>query len=393
MSIYDRRYETMPGPELEQVRLERLQALVARLRRNVRRYREKLADIRVESLADLERLPLTTPEDLLDGFPYGMFAFPLREIIRLHSTLGPEGKPLVVGHTRNDLAQWARLVARQLAAAGVTPNDVIQVSTARSIDAAASGFVLGAELLEASVIAEDPLHIDHQFEILRNYRPTFLITTPGTALELMRTMEKRRMDPQSLQLRALLLSRPVSPELREQLSAGLFTTVRRNFGVDEVLNPGLCLECEAGRLHVHEDHFLVEICEGELVVTTLTREALPLLRYRTRHAATLRREKCPCGRTSLTLEPGARLDQRHRVLETEFYERQVAEVLEQTRAAGHGFRLDISDRRLVIVIEMSERLFANTISTPGEPPRDIESEVLSRLGIEAEVQFVQPAPK
>lgn len=390
MNVFDRRNETMSAAELEQVQLERLQALVARLRRNVRRYREKLADVRVESLADLERLPITTPEDLVESFPYGMFAFPLREIIRLYSTLGPEGKPLVIGHTRNDLAQWGRLAARQLVAAGVTANDVLQVSLGRAADARAAGYVLGAELLEASVIAEDPIHMDYQLEVLKNYRPTFLITTPAQALELTRTLEKQRLDPQSLQLRAVILSRPVSGELREQLAKGLFSTVRCNFGVAELLDPGLTLECEAGRLHLQEDQFLPEIRDGELVVTALGREALPLLRYRTRVSASLRREKCPCGRTGAILEPGARSDRRYQVNETEFYECQVAGVLEQTRAAGHAFRLEATERRLIVMVAMSEHLFAATLSSPAESKREIESEILARLGIESEVQFVQP---
>ena len=380
----------MPGAELEQMQLERLQALVARLRRNVRRYREKLADARVESLADLERLPFTTPEDMVEGFPYGMFAFPLREIIRLYSTLGPEGRPLLTGHTRNDLTQWGRLAARQLAAAGVTANDVVQVSLGRAAGSTTAGYVLGAELLEASVIAEDPLHMDYQFEILKHYRPTFLITTPTHAAELTRTMEMRRMDPQSLQLRAVILSRPVPPELRERLAAGLFAAVKCNFGVPELLDPGLTLECEAGRMHVQEDQFFPEIQNGELVFTALGREALPLLRYRTRVSALLRREKCPCGRSGAILEPGARLDQQLRVNEIEFYARQVSEVLEQTRAAGNAIRLEAGERRLIVRIEMSERLFAKALTSPAESKREIESEIFARLGIEAEVQYVQP---
>ena len=151
-SIFDRRYETMSRSELEQLQLERMQALLVRLKRNVRRHREKLGDRRVESLADLARLPFLTPEDLVDSFPYGLFAFPLREVIRLHSTVGPAGKPLVIGHTRNDLAQWGRLVARQLVASGVTANDVIQVSLGTGIYSGVTGYVRGAELVEASVI-------------------------------------------------------------------------------------------------------------------------------------------------------------------------------------------------------------------------------------------------
>jgi len=390
MSLFDRRYEAMLRPELEQLQLERLQALVARLHRNVRRYREKLAEVRVESLESVARLPFTTPEDVLASFPYGMFAFPLREVIRLHSTLGPEGKPLVIGHTRNDLAQWARLAARQLSAAGVTANDVIQISLGASTHPAASGYVLGAELIEASVIAEDPLHIDYQIAMLRNYRPTILITTPTNALDLGRILEQRRIDPQSLHLRTVLLSRPVSGEIREQLAAALFASVQCSFGLGEILDPGLCVECEAGAFHVHEDQFLAEVCEGELVITTLAREAMPLLRYRTRVSAALCRDQCRCGRSGVILCPGARRDRRFLVHETAFYEGQIAEVLGQTRAAGHRFQLEASQRRLQVAIEMSEDLFANTVSSAESPKQQVESEILVRLGIEADVSFVEP---
>ena len=390
MSTFDRRYETMPRAELEQLQLERLQALLARLRRKVRRYRDKLAEIRLESLVDLGSLPFTTPEDMAESFPYGLFAFPLREVIRLHSTLGPEGRPLVVGHTRNDLVQWGRLVSRQLAAAAVTANDVIQISLGGSVHSGALGYILGAEQIEASVIAEDPRHIDHQFAILENYRPTILITTPTNALDLVRSLEARKVDAQSLHLRTVLLSRPVDAENRGQLAAGLFASVQCHFGIEEILNPGLCVECESGRLHINEDHFLPEVCEGELVLTTLGREAMPLLRYRTRVAAQLEREKCPCGRTGTLLTPGARLDGRLRVAETGFYAGQIGDILARTRAAGHRFRIEPSERRLNIAIELSERLFAGTMYPGDSPQREIESEVLTRLGIAAEVRFVEP---
>jgi phenylacetate-CoA ligase len=389
MKITDHRLEMLPRAELEQVQLERLQALLARLRRNVRRYRERLADLRVEALEDLGRLPFTTPEDMAASFPYGMFAFPLREIIRLHSVLGPDGKPLVIGHTRNDLAQWGRLVARQLAAGGITANDVIQISLAGSANSGASGYVLGAELIEASVVAEDPLHIDFQLAMLRNYRPTILITTPTNAATLARALDERRVDPQSLHLRTVLLSRPVDPGAREQLAAGLFARVQCTFGIAELLDPGLCVECESGNFHVHEDHFLPEICDGELVLTTLAREAMPLLRYRTRVAATLHRDKCPCGRTGAILKAGARLDQRYRVRETCFYGSQITEILSHTRAAGHRFHIEATEDQLCVAVEISEALFSGTLNASHNPERDIQSEVSARLGLEAKVRLVE----
>ena len=390
MSIFDRRYETLPRPELEQLQLERLQALLARLRRNVRRYRELLGDCRVESLDGLAKLPLTAPEDIEDSFPYGLFALPLREVIRLHSILGPKGTPLVVGHTRNDLAQWGRLVARQLVASGVTANDVVQVCQPGSLARGASGYVLGAEAIEASVIAEEPFHIDAQLAMLRNYRPTMLVTTPTNALDLMRTMEQRRVDPPSLNLRTLLLSRPVDAALREQLHAGLLVAVHCTFGVDEILDPGLCVECEEGCLHVNEDHFLAEIVDGELVVTTLMREAMPLLRYRTRIACRKVERKCPCGRTGAVIEPGQRLDGRLCVAETQLYEEQVAEVIKQTRAAGREFTFEVSDRRILVSVGMTEDLFSDMMWPIEDLAREIESEFHIRLGIEAEVTFFSP---
>jgi phenylacetate-CoA ligase len=390
MRIFDRRYETMPRTELEQLQLERLQALLARLRRNVRRYREQIADVRVESLKDLAKLPPTTPEDIEEAFPYGLFALPLREVIRLHSILGPKGTPLVIGHTRNDLAHWGRLVARQLVASGVTANDVVQVCLGGSLCRGASGYVLGAESIEASVIAEEPFHVDAQLAMLRNYRPTMLIATPTNALELMRTMERRRIDPPSLNLRTLLLSRPVDAETREQLRAGLLVSVHCNFGVDEILDPGLCVECEEGRFHVNEDQFLIEEQDGELIVTTLAREAMPLLRYRTRIACQVSHERCPCGRTAVIIMPGGRLDNRLRVAETQVYETQIAEVLEQTRAAGHEFTLKVADRRILVSISMTEELFSDMMWPIENLARDIESEFYARLGIEAEVTFFSP---
>ena len=388
MNMFDRRLETMPRAELEQLQLERLQALLVRIKRNVRRYRESLGDARVESLADLARLPRTAPEDVARSFPYGLFALPMREVIRLHSTVGPEGQPLVIGHTRNDLAQWGRLVARQLVATGVTANDVIQVCLGGGMYEGAAGYLFGAQAIEASVIAEDPTHIDYQLAMLQNYRLTVLITTPTNARELQRSLAERRLDPQSLSLRTVLLSRPVDGATREQLRAGLFASIQCNFGVPEILDPGFCVACEAGHYHVNEDQFLVEIQEGELLVTTLCREAMPLLRFQTRVTCDLSLDKCACGRTGVMLQPGPRRDRRLRVNEMPLYENQIAAVLAHTQAAGLPFQVEVRERSVVIAIPMTSELFEDTIWTLEALRRKIESEFLDRLGIVAEVHFV-----
>lgn len=390
MRILDPKHESARSEEIEQLQLERLQGLVARLKRNVRRYRELLGNARIESLTDLEKLPITTPEDLANSFPYGMFALPLREVIRLHSAVGPEGRQLIIGHTHNDIRHWGRLVARQLVAAGVTANDVIQINLGNGSAGSISGYTLGAQTVEASVIAEDPFHIDYQLAMLQNYRPTVLVTTPTNAREIAVLLDKRRIDPQSLHLRTVLLSRPIDEVARHELQAGLFARVQCNFGIAAILDPGFCVQCEHGHFHVNEDQFLVEIKNGELLVTTLVREATPLLRYATRISCELRRRKCKCGRTTVTLVQGHRLDRQVLVNEMPLYEEQIREVLTHTLAADHRAEIEITDRRVIVKLAVSDRIFDDLVRTLEKVRLDVESEFLSRLGIEAVVQLVSP---
>ena len=390
MNIFDRRNETMPREAIEQFQLERLQALLARLRRNVPRYRKTIGSLQVESLSDLRNLPVTSPKDLAAAFPYGMFALPLREVIRLHSTVGPNGMQLVIGHTRNDLTQWARLAARQLVAVGGTANDVIQISFAGGAFGQAVGYMLGAELIGASVIPQDAYHTEYQLAMMQSYRASILITTPSQARELAAILDRRGIDPQSLQMRTVLLSRPVSAEDRDYLKTGLFAEIRFSFGVAEVLNPGLCVECEHGRFHVNEDQFIVEVEDGELLVTTLAREAMPLLRYATRIRCGVDHAKCPCGRTGATLKPGERLDGRLRVNEMPLYKDQIQALLATTRAAGHRFMTEISESQVTIFLEVTEKLFPDTVRELEDLKEEIETEFMSRLGIRAEVAYLAP---
>jgi phenylacetate-CoA ligase len=388
MTVFEAKNEAMRQDLLEQVQLERMQALLARLRRNVRRYRELLGEAPVTSLADVRHLPFTTPEDLTDAFPYGMFALPLREVKRLHSTMGPAGRPLVLGYTANDLRYWGRLAARQLVSAGVTPNDVVQIGFDSGVFEQSFGYLTAAEQIGAPVVPQDPVHIEYQLEVLRNYRTTVLVTTPANALELVSLLAGRRIDPQSLHLRNVLLSRPIEARLRNEIGVGLFAGVRCTFGIPEIMDPGLCVECEYGHLHANEDHFYVEIDNGELVLTTLCREAMPLLRYRTRVACTATRKECACGRTGMVLAPGRRLDSRLLVNETPVYEAQIAQVLAKTRAAGQPFRLDITERGVSVDIAVSQQCFGDEMRVLANLRIDIEAEFMARLGIQAKVHFV-----
>jgi phenylacetate-CoA ligase len=390
MSVFDRKNETMPREALALCQLERLQALLARLKRNVQRYRDLLGDLRVESLDDLAKLPVTEPEELASEFPYGMFALPLREVIRLHSTAGPDGRQLIVGHTRNDMTHWARLAARQLVGAGVTSQDVIQICFAGGAFNQALGYLRGAELIEASVIPEDPFHVEHQLATLQSYRTTVLITTPANAQQISACIARNRIEPQTLALRCVLLTRPIPAALRAELVQGLLSDVRCGFGVPEILDPGLCVECSQSRLHVNEDCFLVETRDGELLVTTLCREATPLLRYCTRISCRMDRAPCECGRTGVVLTPGDRRDGQFRVNEMPLYTANVAAVLEHTPAAGQRFRFEAHEDRIVLSIEVTEAVFSDTMRVLADLKNQIESEFLVRLGVQSQVRFTTP---
>lgn len=390
MRIDDPKYETLPADALAQLQLERLQALLARLKRNVRRYRELLGEIQVESLSELDKLPVTDGKDLVAAFPYGMFALPLQEVMRLQSAVGPDGKQVVVGHTRNDLTNWARLVARQLVAANVSPTDVMQVCFGGGMFEQALGYLLGAERIEVAVIPDDPYHIEYQLAMLQNYRTTVLVTSPTNAWELVHLLESQKVDPKAFYLRTVLLSRPIPAEERQEMKRGIWADVRCSFGVPEILDPGLCVECPAGHFHVNEDHFLVETKGGELLVTTLCREATPLLRYRTHVACTIRREPCACGRTGAILVPGKRTDGRLLVNEMPFHRSQIADVLATTRAAGRPFTADISEKRIVVSLTVNSALFSDTMKDLVGLQQEIEAAFLSRLGIHAELRFASP---
>lgn len=389
MKVLDRTNETMRNEEMEQFKLERLQALLARLRRNVRRYRDMPDNLQVKSLDDLPSLPDIGPKELADAFPYGMFALPLSEVIRMNSLVGPDGRQLVTGHTRNDLVAWARLTARQLFACGVSSHDVIQICFGNGVFKEALGYLLGAEHLEASVIPEDTFHVDYQLAMLQNYRVTALVTTPTNASELVRLLDEHKIGPQSLGLRTILLSRPVPNDEREHLKTGLFAEIKCNFGVHEIMNPGMCVECEKHRFHVNEDQFLVEEENDELIVTTLCREAMPVLRYRTGVSCSLIKCKCECGRTGIVIEPGKRLDNRMRIGETMLYPAQIAAALETTRAAGFAFQSEADGTSLVVSIEMDRRIFGDTLREL-ENVRDETRRALSlRLGVDVEIKLVE----
>jgi phenylacetate-CoA ligase len=308
--------ERMDREELEQLQLERLEATINRVYRNVPFYRKRFDELgfdpdSLRSMADLRRLPFTTKRDFRDNHPYGLFAVPLRDVVRVHASSGTTGLATAVGYTRNDLKTWADLVARVLVAGGVGKDDVVQVAFDYGLFTGAFGFHHGAERLGASVIPVSSASARRQIQIMQDYRSTALVTTPSHALVLADAVVEAGLGRNALSLRhGLFGAEPWSESMRRELEEKLGVVATDNYGLSEAGGPGLSGEClERQGLHVAEDHYLLEVVDpetlapvpegqvGELVVTTLTREALPVIRFRTRDLTSITTARCPCGRT------------------------------------------------------------------------------------------------
>ncbi len=314
--IWNEKSECMPRDALAQAQLERLQATLNRALRNVAFYRESFARSEVNgdevrALEDLARLPFTTKEDLRTSYPYGMFAVPLRDIVRIQSTSGTTGTPVIVGYTRNDLKTWSECVARLLAAGGMSEHDVMQVAFTYGLFSGGFGLHAGAERIGASVIPASTGGLEKQVRIMKDFKTTALACTPSYAMAIATAMAEMGVSRGELFLRAGFFgAEPWSEGLRSRLESSLGITALDNYGLTEVLGPGVSFECERkDGLHVNEDCFIAEIVdpatlrvlpagsEGELVLTTITKEGFPLVRYRTGDLCSLAVEPCACGRT------------------------------------------------------------------------------------------------
>ncbi|HHF98681.1 MAG TPA: phenylacetate--CoA ligase, partial [Candidatus Aerophobetes bacterium] len=300
MSFESLQFEKFSRDRLEQLQLERLQATLNRAYRSVSFYQKAFDEMGIipediDSLSKLSRLPFTSRQTLVDNYPYGMFAVPLREVVRLHCTTGPKGQPIVIGYTKNDIDHWAQISARVLKAAGVEKEDVVQICLDYGLFGEGLGFHYGAELIGASVIPGSDGDPKRQLLIMRDYRSTILLSNPSFALKLLAAMKESKIGLASLQLRSIIFTgEPFSEETRVRVEEELQVKVINSYSPLELPGPKVATECEKRcGLHIFEDQFIPEIVnpqtgevlppgeEGELVITTVAKEAFPLIRYRT----------------------------------------------------------------------------------------------------------------
>ncbi len=414
--MYDPKCETLPRNELEQLQFERLQSTLNRVYRNVAFYKAAFDThcVNLERIRDiqaLQELPFTTKEDLQKSYPYDMFAVPLRDIVRIHTTSGTATRPIVVGYTQNDLRNWRQCAARLLAAAGVTQHDVVQIALHYSLFAEGFGFHQGAERVGASVIpASLATSVAKQIVVMRDFKTTVLISTPSHALNIAVSLDEAQVRLERLSLRlGLFGGERWSDPLRRQLEERLRITSIDTYGPTEVMGPGVAGECHLRHgLHINEDQFIVEVInpktlapvtvgeEGELVLTTILKEGFPLIRYRTGDVTRLIAEPCACGRTFLRMAPvSGRTDDLILVRGVGFFPSQIEEILGGFEGVSPYFQIILDQEggidTVQIRVEISGAIQSVDRIKAIETLRvQIAQRIATVLDVEAKVILVEP---
>jgi phenylacetate-CoA ligase len=411
---FEPRFETMDRRELAQLQLERLQATLNRVAKNVPLYRKRFAECDIDpetfsDLADVRRLPFTTKTDLREAYPYGLFAVPLRDVVRLHASSGTSGKPVVAGYTRNDIKTWSRLVGRVLVAAGAGQDDVVQIALGYGLFTGGMGFHYGAEAVGAAVIPASSGGTRRQVAIMQDYRTTVFVATPSYALHLAETLCEMDVNVNALSLRFGLFGAEIWTEaMRAAIEDRLKLTATDNYGLSEIMGPGVAGEClEKAGMHVNEDHFLIEIVgaatgeplpdgeEGELVITTLTKEAFPMIRFRTGDVTRIIAEPCPCGRTLRRIgRIVGRCDDTLIIRGVNVFPSRVESLLLEVEGITPNYRIVLTRRgaldQALVEVEPTEALLFDRVSEHQALVEKLERRLASELGVGFSVRLVEP---
>ncbi|MBI4635510.1 MAG: phenylacetate--CoA ligase [Candidatus Rokubacteria bacterium] len=406
--------EQAPRDALRGLQLERLRRAVAWVEERVPLYRDRLrqAGVRAEdlrSLDDLRRLPFTVKADFRDTYPFGLLAVPMDEVIRLHASSGTTGKPIVVAYTRGDLETWSEVMARTLMAGGVGPDDVVHNAYGYGLFTGGLGFHYGAERVGAAVIPMSGGFTERQLTALTDFRSTVLCSTPSYALHLAEALEEAGIASKDLALRVGFFgAEPWTEGMRDALESRLNIMALNIYGLSEVIGPGVSVECpERKGMHVAEDHFLPEIVDpttleplppgatGELVLTTLTKKALPVLRYRTRDLTAIEPEPCACGRTLVRIRRiMARTDDMLIIRGVNVYPSQIEHVLMQVAGVEPHYLLVVRREGALDTLEVQVEARAGVAEAGPEAMRGLAAQVRRRIheviGLGADVTVVPP---
>ena len=414
MMIWDQEHECMNRSDLEALQLERLQKTVQQSYDNVPFYKEKmntagLKPADVKSLGDASKLPFTVKDDMRENYPYGLFAVPLKDVVRIHSSSGTTGKPTVVGYTRNDLDTWAELCARFITAAGVTSDDIAQVTFGYGLFTGGFGLHYGLEKVGASVIPASSGNTQRQLMLMQDFGTTVLVCTPSYALYLGEAVTEAGIRDKLNLKHGLFGAEPWTNQMRLEIESKLGLSATDNYGLSEIIGPGVsgeCVECKCG-MHISEDHFFVEVIDpdtleplpygstGELVITSLTKEAVPVLRYRTRDITRLNSEKCVCGRTSVRMEKvHGRTDDMLIVRGVNIFPSQIESVLLEIEGTAPHYMLvlykDGVMDALEVWVEVSESIFSDKMKELVQLEEVIKKRLHEVLGISIKLKLVEP---
>lgn len=412
--IWNEKIECASRAVMNEIQSERLVQAVTRIYHNNESYRRKMHDCGlvpgdIKSVHDLPKLPFTTKSDLRDGYPFGMFTVPMSEIVRVHASSGTTGKPTVVGYTRNDLQMWAEVVTRSLGMAGVHKNDIVQVAYGYGLFTGGLGLHYGTENLGATVIPISGGNTDKQILLMQDFGTTVIACTPSYALFLAETMKEMNIAPESLQLRVGIFgAEPWSENMRKEIEAKLKIKAIDIYGLSEVIGPGVSCECEHQcGMHIMEDHFIPEIIDpktleplapgekGELVFSAVTKEGMPILRYRTRDLTRLIYDICECGRTLVRMEKCmGRSDDMLIIRGVNVFPSQIESVLlEMSETEPHYLLIIEREETLDVVnllVEVQEQFFSDEIKQLESLRKKLTDKIQSTLGISVRVKLVEP---
>jgi len=413
--IFNEKFECMGEAEMKKLQSERLSKLVSRLDSSSPFYKKRFADTKaapgkIKSIEDIKKLPFTTKEDLRDAYPFNLFSSPLKSISEIHVSSGTTGNPTVVGYTKNDIKLWGEVMARSLACAGAVPGDMIQIAYGYGLFTGGLGFHYGAQELGLTIIPCSSGQSKRQLKLMTDFKPRILACTPSYCLYLAEDAKELGLDPKNSSWEiGSFGAEPWSDAMRCEIEKTWGMSATDVYGLSEITGPGVAHECHLKYgLHIHSDVFFPEIINlktgeeagpgepGELVVTTLTKEGIPLIRYRTRDIVSIDYEKCACGRTSPRISKiRGRTDDMIIVRGINVFPSQIEHVLLNIEGTKPHYQL-IVDRKereldeLEVLVEVEEKIFSDEMSKLKQLEEHIRDEIASVLGICAKVRLVEP---
>lgn len=412
--IWNEKYECMSRKELEELQLNRLKAIIQKVYDRVPFYKESFdkAGVKpsdIKTLKDINKIPFISKKDLRDNYPFRLFAEPMSDIVRLHSSSGTTGKPVVAGYTKNDIGTWAELIARSLVCAGATSKDIIQNAYGYGLFTGGLGIHYGGERMGATVIPASGGNTKRQIMMLEDFGTTVLTCTPSYSLYIAEVAGEMGIDIKQLPLRVGVFgAEPWSDNMRIEIENKLNIDAMDIYGLTEVIGPGVSMECDQkDGLHIFEDHFIAEIIDpdtgeslpygetGELIFTSLTKEAFPVIRFRTRDITSLNPEPCKCGRTIARMRRvSGRTDDMLIIRGVNVFPSQIESILMQVEGVEPHYEIVVERKgsldEIELRVEVTERIFSDEVRKLEGIQRTIQNEIESVIGISIKVTLVEP---